>query len=599
MSVRANSLFGPISVPTSFTSSGSASIENPYWKDERVGRVEFSVKGDRRRNLTGRGLRNEFEYFRLEGAEDGVIPGFLLWSLVQPMDRKVFDQQMKLMGRVTDGDPVQLDRLYREYLAGGLSRGMAAIALNRILDNEAMKRKFDPRVSESRVEYVVRSLVAFHGISGEKVTAAEVRRYAESAGTERLYAYLKETVGERDVRFNIDWMFNEGMELEQSSLSSQADASLWKETRLEFVKLPATLDEFRTAVRDKLSAQYRPLLRMAVWGELIQEKYPFISFDTLFSVRSTEMKKMYDALGEKSFTVQESVAEIQELIIEGVKAEAYRKGLDEKLATTGKALYQKLSEEIQSGALKQEDVQSRLTEARRIELQRIFSELGSEFSSEMSSGEVVIRVVTKKFSSKDETNAPVLGGETDPLTAREAQERSIALNPFFGASGVFPKQQIPSSEGQQVIIFLQELTMMDKEVLPITDPKVDRVLRGRLQSKVQGKVFRELAYRLFKDNPVMLSVSTCSDSLWPCTDVDAETLATSLFPEQLYPGAELGNYGPAHPIKNTLLEPQLMDRVMSISIEALQTVFSIPNPGPLRAPKPVASSTPSANSLRQ
>jgi hypothetical protein len=560
----------------------SASIEKPDWRSARVARILFSKKGEMRRDGSRRGLRNDFEYYSFPGTEEGWISGELLWSVVQPMDRKTFEQQLRLMGRLKDGDTQKVDSLFKEYLQGSLNRSMAAITLNKILDHEAMKRKLEPKVLEERVDYVVRSLIGYHALSIGKITSQELRRYAESAREETLYRYLKDAVGERDVRFNIDWQFREGMEMEQESLSRGADASLWRETRLEFSKLPAELEEFKELVREKLNAQYRPTLRMAVWGELIRERYPFLSFESLFSIRSTELQKMYEALGEKTFTVQESSSEIFELIVEGPRAAEFKKALDEKLNSTAKEIYQKLSAEIQAGTLKQEDVPARLTLARTRDQKTVLEEVRAQFSEAMAANELTVRLVEKSFSSKDEVKPPLSGGEADPIAARESQERSVALNPFFGASGVFPRQQIASGDSSLVFIFLKELRMEDKSVLPISDPKVDRVLRARLQSKIQGKVFRELAYRLFKENRLEAGAATCMDTLWPCTALDPETLATSLFPEQLYPGASLGNYGPQNPIESTLNEPQLMDRVMTISVDALQTVFSLPNPEPSR-----------------
>ncbi len=143
--------------PTADTAPMSVTAAtHPSWQNETLGHVNFNYFHDQRTNGGGKkgsgDGKSDFDIYKLN--ENGTIKGQELIDLAHPAEGALFEQVMRSRGKQGD-----LHGLYKDYLSQLTDQGMALLTLNRILDNEAMKAKLPPEVSDARVSYVLRAIL--------------------------------------------------------------------------------------------------------------------------------------------------------------------------------------------------------------------------------------------------------------------------------------------------------------------------------------------------------------------------------------------------------------------------------------------------------
>jgi hypothetical protein len=147
-------IFDPFRLPADFgydfnITRDDLSFENipekPEWANLKVGHIRFSYRGDKR--------RGDYDWRTYRINPEGKILGSQLLEIIQPMSPQQFKRFFEIQNK--EGD---LKKLYFEYIdeisSSSLKPALSLLALNRILDHEAMKMKFSPRVSRDRIDYV-------------------------------------------------------------------------------------------------------------------------------------------------------------------------------------------------------------------------------------------------------------------------------------------------------------------------------------------------------------------------------------------------------------------------------------------------------------
>jgi len=553
-------------------------ISETIWKDAAVADIRFSYRGDKRKNRSWTGGRNDFEIHEIN--PDGRIDGSEVLALARPMERALYDAMIG--SRIAD--PAEREKSYQEYLKRSFEQSVGVLALNRILDHEAMKRLVLPNTTLDRINYVKRVWLVRFAIEtkkvptrqeGDDIVAAKPRELA-LISDEQLYQWMKEAVGAQTIKFNVDWNYRDGgvEDLRWQLANNGKEIPGWPSTlKISFRKLPDSLEDFEKEIAKQLDATYRTVIRQFAWRTLVGERKPHIQWETLFAVNTSDEKKFYETLKAREFSVATLGAVAQEWTVAGASAQAFLAEVEKLAAEREKVL----TEEIKAAGIPSDPqaiavLREKVKQYRQIEISNIIQTLSTgAYAADISAGRLTIASKPLSFETDGATVLP----EDDSVSSK--QIRAVFDQRF--SSVLFPRQVAQDEAGGSHLLVLVETTQGAPKALPIDHPKVRQALRGMMQLRKQGFVFRELAYDLLRENPLNLKVDACSDPRWPCSKIDNSRLAEVLFPETIFPGESLGNYGSASvtPIPSTLLEPQLRDKVMTISLDLLQASFQVPN----------------------
>ncbi|HTL11175.1 MAG TPA: hypothetical protein VL588_01725 [Bdellovibrionota bacterium] len=198
-------------------------INHPMWEGSTLlGNVRYSHYKDRRHTAQ---QRADFSI-----NPDGEVSGQELIDIVHPAEKSVFEQAQRMSGFT--GDAAAMDTLYHQYLVHLVNQGTAILVMNRILDNEAMKRMMPKEPTEDRSSYVARALLVQNAAGmgliashqepvldaqgqpmmdhGQPVTQAIPDSDIHPADEGRFYRSIHDMVNNRAVCFNMNWQFSDG-----------------------------------------------------------------------------------------------------------------------------------------------------------------------------------------------------------------------------------------------------------------------------------------------------------------------------------------------------------------------------------------------------
>lgn len=349
---------------------------------------------------------------------------------------------------------------------------------------------------------------------------------------------------------------------------------------LKGAQFPRTVEELRTAIRSQLQLTYRPYLRMAAWRGLVTQAHPMASWEQMFSVTSSQMDRMYEALKGDFVEIVRNTGTFTEVRAEGVQASAFEARYL-ALLDQGEAAHQTEFNPTDESTLESEAGRNRWMNqmvAFRREIQaKAYATATAEFAAAIQGGQLKLSSLERKIERN--TGDPQFGKPMGTLISFADQEAISVANVQFFTSRLVPRLSGTEGGNRSVIA-----TMSDLSVVPVfkpkSDPLVEQILRGRVSARLQGRIFRKLAYDLFRLNPFKVTRSFCEDPNWPCSVVGDPTLAPrvlaeALFPETLYPGMTLG--GSSGLPTSTLRDDAHFDRVQEISISDLERVFMLPN----------------------
>lgn len=144
----------------------------PIWKNKVLARIKFDSSGDERKNDEDRYIFNV--------NPEGYILGSDVLEFLKPRSLEEFKQVLKAQGY----DVSNIDSLYTNYkdqmvknAGASLDRAIAILALNRIIDNEAMKQKVeietDSTVLRDRAFYVFKTILTKAAIYTGKISEKE------------------------------------------------------------------------------------------------------------------------------------------------------------------------------------------------------------------------------------------------------------------------------------------------------------------------------------------------------------------------------------------------------------------------------------------
>lgn len=391
---------------------------------------------------------------------------------------------------------------------------------------------------------------------------------------------LKVKLVGKPVRFNIGWDYaTGGLALDRDHLRYAERDVQWPQlVTLAFQVLPATWQEFESQIREKLEPFNSKVVRTVIWRYLVSRKFPNFSWDQMFSVTTDELNRYYNALKESAFKVQDADAAVSEMVVSGLKADAFR--------TRFFAAYQAKEQEVMNQLMQNPpaapspEEQDRLMREQILALRRVLpkqmvDQIVGEFAADIAAGSLKVEFADRVIHRNGADSMP----EDNSIPSQQIR---TVFNPAFGLMAIFPKSEIKDNCGAHRTIFLRELTPGQSRYVEITDPRVEEVLRQRIQSKVTGLAFRETAHWLLRLNPFSYRFQTCARDVWGCFTTDARELTEVLIPEVLFTGEDgkpvsLGQEGPGRPITSTLGRSELKGKVQEVDLRLLEKVFDIPN----------------------
>ncbi len=496
--------------PAAPTPAAPARKPEPAWKSEVVATMVYSKRDEQRETLQER-----YEYAI---NPQGHITGKDLMSIVQPIDRETFVKM--LADSKTPGDP---DEHYKNYLQESTDQAIATLALNRILDEEAMKRRIDPKIHPDRVRYVVRSILKENAKgSGKDLQQLEPE----------LYALLKTRAGDNPVKFNIDWNYKDGsVEYVYANKELQRAFHL-PATPLSFRKLPDSFDDFVKQIELKLQAKYLSVLRKAVWHALVTQRVPDVRAQ-LVKTEEGELTRYYETLKEHTFRVMDRSANVFEMKATPVNGsdaatvERFRKRYKETMDAREKELRQEIfGKPVAGGSVDELDKKrAEMMEMRKSVPLEIYSRLSEEFA-----GEIDVVLEERTLVHKGGTEIPA-----DNST--ESRQLRAALNPALSDRFVIPTFEVAEKDGPVRVIFLKETVEGEPTYLPRDDKRVESALTEKARSKIEGLTFKRVARELFAENDLRVAATDAeSDAVWPLAiRYDADKLSAALFPVRVFP----------------------------------------------------------------
>ncbi len=544
------------------TAGADGPVQKPAWVDEHLGHMRFNHQGDLRgRQSKGESKKEDPLSFRLKkpggqsssaGAdferyrrnESGVILGEELLQVAQPMDFAVFQQ---LIAQTPNADA---RALYAEHVKQVGEAGMSVLVLNRIIDHEAMKMKVDYSFPVGKAaRYVMRSVFTQNAMMTDHVrTRSEQELDAQGKpligldGKPRMkkvllervstypmvtqYEWLKRTVGENPVRFNIDWTFTEdgiGRDFDQTLRLQKRDG--WPVLQFNFERLPATWQEFHDELNrqamEKLEPHYLLMKRSAVFWTIARRMFPHLDVQTLAAMTESEFKRQYESMRDTTFKVVPMTSTFLELQLQGPKAPEFLGRLRQLLSERERDLLAQL----RSAQTEEERARLRaqIGEWRKSVPRQVIEQVSQEFEVAIAKGELRLESMSRKLEHNGMDPMPQDGSV-------ESQIKLVAFNSMMLAAKILPLSQVTGPDRVIHLIFPQELTGGQPTYLPISDSRVVDVLRNRIQNEVTAKALKQVVLRLFHENRFVPQVSLCHTSDWPCLDTNPRTLAEAMFP---------------------------------------------------------------------
>ena len=516
-------------------------VLHPSWEKTSVATFDFTKKGDLRVS------KLDTEMYALN--PNGEITGDELLAIVQPMSYADFQ---KVQQAQKPDVAVSIDD-YRTYLGELLSEAIPVLSLNRIIDNEAMKRRLTFDVSDLRVGYIFSAVLAQNAISSGKIKSTDDSTRLSYL---QLYGWFKDVVGANPVTLNMDWRFCDGG-LHIACDSLDVDRLTFPSVKLSFTSLPATWQEFSDQIRAQLQPIQINLVRQKVWKQLVQEKNPALGNALLFPGTTLELDRLYDAVKDQVFTTVQARALTDQIKISGIRAKNFKNAFNKKIA--------------EQEALESQDLTltpDQTTALRKTIPEKILNAVLADFSSDVAQGNLKVDFSIGTLSHDSGEDLP----KDDSINS---QQLRIAFNSLFPSAAVFPWFQVIEGDGFRTM-FLREMIMDKTSYLSRQDVRVTTYLEQKIKMKEQLSSYRDVAYKLFEENPIELSADFCSEIPWPCVYPDSKGMASALFPEKLFPGQSLGSESlSGQPIQSTLLRPTSLDKVLDISGEIFQLAFSI------------------------
>lgn len=615
------------------------SVTNPVFKGKTIARMKFSPKGDQR---SAKEKRNH------QINEAGIITGTELLRVTRPAAYADYEMGMRFQGQEGKANWAG----YQEYLKNLADGGIALLALNRIIDQESVKRRLSTEVSEELVEYVIDSILyenmsvlVENERSGASKAKEEVHRrgpvcpislrkplkfdcnklekvgkdgpslpsvvcdllagdltdLALTLGEDELYAWLRKAIGTQVMTLKIDWSYREGhLGAVHDKLARKGELD-WLETKLELPTLPEKISDFRAVVRKELNARHETNRRMSAWRALLQQEFPTLQMTMLMGVSSQELDEYYE-LAKDRMLVKDLKAKVTRIDVSGEKAKDFQARFKSLLDLKGKAVLDAIVAQFPRGTRPTEEQKKEIQEKMAqlsVEAPRAaFAEAKDAFAADIASGQVVVRYAESTLEHKGDE---ALVSEETQGTA-EAKLRQFAFTkPFMKA----PVHLLEATGDDCVVTTIVQHEVIEGEArrLGADHAKVEELLRQQILSKKQGAYFRELAYRLFRRNPVELTLNTCSDKAWPCASTDPRRMAEVLFQESYFPV----NGQPRTALKNeqdqvvssSLGNDGLLRQVVTISGQSLDAALKLPNkPQDILNPAPAPSPSPTVPTRR-
>lgn len=585
------------------TSFAQTAPENPIsqasWRSAVLGRVQFDQSGDLRRSVSDR--------WRHAINPRGLITGEDLLGPARIKTREQFETELKNEAK---GDA---ERLYQEYLRGVLDHGIALLTLNRVIDNEAMKKKMSPDVLPLRSFYVMRAVLIENAVSTGMVKTRRVKvplipgippspwgaetpsktqtvpaEDMSLRSNDELYGWLRTRVVEAiakltrdtEVKFNIDWTYKlGGLEQVLADLARQ-DPLSWNQVSVVFpcspkdpeACLPRTWQGFQEQIAQKLNVVQRSMIRTIGWGMLFRRYVKDYEFARIEQHERGEVEGFYEAMKDRMFKVAARRAEVIDFTVSGARAQEFTARFNALLMERQEQLLAELfpKDGPQPGPEEREALKKRIEELRGTVPVEVMAATQLEFSDAIEAGEIQLVSGPRVLEHKDTAELPT----DDSIESR--QKRGV-FNPMFEAMSFLPKLEMTDQDQNIRLLFLKKMSSVDAGHVGLDHKGVRPAIEKALSEKKLAALIRSTAYKALSANRLVVATDTCTQAPWPCIEYDAKRLTEALFPEVLFPNEELGSDKNGQPITSTVERPWLLEKVAEIPLNLFYQVFMVPN----------------------
>jgi hypothetical protein len=289
--------------------------------------------------------------------------------------------------------------------------------------------------------------------------------------------------------------------------------------------------------------------RMAVWDQLVAERFPDRAWWSAFQRTQQDLQRQYERISDELVTRSRQTVRVIDIELSGPQAEDASSAMLSELDAQA-PVFQSLLSQIGRGPRCADDRASATRRQMGDYYQRMSDAIRA--SAQSIGRRARFRGLTVNQEIRD-IFAVSNGGFDVMLSARPETRYGDGLDselnraPFGIASmtrPAFNRHQIVTSDGRIVIRFFLDSVeeVLAREPLRLEDGRLNPRIAGRLQAAMEAKsraiLYREVAFHLFQQNRVNYNTSVCQAVNLPCV-WDARAMAEQLFPEELFSGSTL------------------------------------------------------------
>ncbi|MFZ4714296.1 MAG: hypothetical protein ACOYL6_11305 [Bacteriovoracaceae bacterium] len=463
------------------------------------------------------------KYGRLAPKPEKKISGQDLINNHKPISKDFFQKLFYPDGNVSEDE---LNNKYQAYDREILNRRFVDIYLARILDFKALENKIEPKVSDARVVYVMRTVLLqnFRFMNGKDAVVPK--------SNDVLYNLFKNRVGKGPVRFSRDWKIcEEGLNTICDSFKT--DQFALPPVTLSFSALPATVTDFMLAIKEKLQPFYLKEVRTQVLISLakgISGNYFSKAND---NPSFSQLQETYERIKNPQFKILNFKVNFGQIKIESEKSADIDVWLN--------AFFQeKLSANMQlANQIKEPAARRTLIFMQR---RQIFSDLLAGLQANFPDAIITNREVTDQF------------GEDDQGKSEFPHDRSFLIQEY-------PFQRMKNENKINIVMGLESATI-DLGYKTINQVLPD--LQDFVKNKYAVAGFRAAIYKLFDSYRLNKTFDTCFLENIPCNESDPTKLVKMMFSEE--------DYDPKLP--SGMTDISTMHRVLSISMPDFEAVYN-------------------------
>lgn len=493
-------------------------------KNPIFARVHLDPRGEKRMRDLKDG-QNDFKYYSLN--EEGLIQDSDLLSALGILSQSEFDSRFWLLDESSrqfllsqkkttqqlneDSNQAVRSMITRDPIPN-ITTALAALQLNRILDHEAMKRKFPPHAAEWRTRQVARALLLTHALKNPNgLTRDQIR------GQSSVNLYEKFRM-DSDAKWiglrNLDWSDDlNGMLFLQSSLDrynpKNEPVPFPKAVSIRIEQLPESYFEFEIAIQAKLDLIHRSLMRSLMLQSLLQETNPFLPDQIRYHTDNLRLLALYETQRQRFETPWLETSQTV-IHLQGARASEARVRFLNLLESSKK---QKILEFFGDDRT---PTREQILIARKETPLLIFNQIKKEYQNAIQAG--LLDISIEELQNQRTLNPP-------PVDTNEPFPTWI---------------QADDSGSTKIVVYQEVLMTSERSATPFTDPQVQSDLSKTIASIEEATAMKDLLIRLFQRNHLELNAEGLERAHLEKIDTSPRVLSEALY-QQVYRAFVLPN----------------------------------------------------------